>query len=132
MTKQYIYMNKEETRVVIDNTINHTVLSGDLSITDFPVNFKPKYVKNILWEKFCNLFSDLKIIPVDTSETFSSNYFEDKGYRYVWLLHAESGIVYRIWDNPTANNQSKLVDEKVIIKGIGVFPCEDFKVFNID
>lgn len=130
---KYIYMNKEETRIAVENNTSNIVLSGDLSITNFMTSFKPLYVKNILWEKFCNLFSDMVIIPVDTEETFNKDYFCDTGLEYVWLLHKDTDIVYRVWQNNVRRNyyDSKLLDTgEVMLKGIGNFPCEAFNVFK--
>lgn len=132
MSQKYIYMNKEETRVVVKNNSANTIFSGELGITTFTTSFKPLYVKNLLWEKCCNLFSDLVMIPVDIKETFNKDYFCDTGLDYVWLLHNDS-VVYRVWRNNLLrnHNSSKILDTgEVMLKGIGNFPCEAFKVFK--
>lgn len=133
MNEQYIYMNKEENRVIIENNSLTTLFSGDLSITSFPVNFKPIIVKGTLWEKFCNLFSNLKMIKVNTSITFSIDYFDGHVLAYEWLLLVDTGRVYRVWNGRNTNprNCSQILsDGGVMLKGVGTFKCEDFKVFN--
>ena len=130
----YIYMNKEENRIVIGKIPFHSViLSGDLSVSEFDVTFEPLMVTGTLWEKFCNIFTDFKMVRVDLEETFSRNYFKNKGYSYEWLFHEETGEVYRVWDGHHSNpsNCSELLKEgMVMIKGVGNFKCESFKVFK--
>ena len=125
----YIYMNKEQNRVLCKNSSYLALFSGDLSVTQFPVNFKPSLAEGNLWEKFCNLFSDMKMVKVDMDQTFTRNYFQHTGLFYTWLFHVDSGKVYRVWDGHPSNpsNCSKLLKEGVVmIKGVGNFKCESF------
>ena len=131
----YIYMNKEENRIVTRKIPFHSViLSGELSVLEFPVSFNPLVVTGTLREKFCNMFTDLKMVKVDLEETFSRNYFKNKEIAYEWLLHEETGQVYCVWDghHSTPSNCSKLLKEGVVrINCVGTnFKCESFKVFK--
>ena len=91
----YIYTNKEENRIWSKNPrTGICYMSGVVDVKDYDVRFNPIVMEGTLWQKFCNLFSDMKMVevkeriflPVDLDNTLES---------YVWVLDSK-GEIYRV------------------------------------
>ncbi len=111
-------MNKDENRVLSQDK---THFSGNLRLTS-------KFSIGIFEETFIlkvkNLFSDTKIIPVSFDSNFDVTF--PRG-TYKWLLRKGTRTVCKVWGrgNPQPNT-SKIVDGKVMIKGVGLFNTNCF------
>ena len=135
MTTEYICMNKEENRVLIEVDSLKALLSGDLSISIPSYNscIKPLSIKPSLFTRIRVWWHDLVIVSVNINN-FERSSMND--YDYLWLRMRKTGVVYRVWNGfcKSKPNNCSLLDRSgiVIIKGIGSYRCSDFEVFDWD
>lgn len=132
--KQYIMMNKENNRVIINSDLHNNHLSGELGNTrvhDFkPILFNKSF-KNVIksW------WLDAELIPVKFI-LLDSDWVENLFTEYEWLYLKGSGKVYKVYPypskevtfNPFVNRFS--LDGKVYIKGVGKLSYGNFLVFQ--
>tara|TARA_R110000851_G_scaffold145703_1_gene285287 strand:- start:1216 stop:1590 length:375 start_codon:yes stop_codon:yes gene_type:complete len=117
-------MNKEENRIQVESRLP-MVFSGELcsaSVTSFLPVIYTSWVK----AKWKALSYSGVVIPLTEKEGTTGN--------YSWMILSITGRVYRVW-NEYNNHMSmscyKLKEDRTImIKGIGIFPEEDFTEFN--
>lgn len=134
MFEQYIMMNKEHNRVVINSDLHSHLQSGELGNTgvhDFnPILFNKNF-KSVTKSWWLNV----DLIPVKFT-LLDSDWVENLFTEYEWLYLKGSGKAYKVYHysskevirNPFVNMFSD--DGNVCIKDVGVLPYEDFLVFQ--
>tara|TARA_R100000541_G_C1897352_1_gene84011 strand:- start:55754 stop:56158 length:405 start_codon:yes stop_codon:yes gene_type:complete len=132
--KQYIMMNKENNRVLLESDSLYKLLSGELGNKGVD-NFKPLLVKKSFINVITSWWNKLTLTPVNYS-LLDYDWVDGMVTEYEWLYRKSTGIVYKVYSptskeivhNPFINMFSH--DGEVCIKGIGLLPYEDFLVFN--
>lgn len=120
---QYIIMNKEENRIQVESGLP-MVFSGELCNTSV-TSFLPVIYTNWVKAKWAAINYSGVAIPLTEKEDTTGN--------YSWMLLSTTGRVYRVWDeykNHMSMSCYKLKGGTIMIKGIGIFPEEDFTEFN--
>lgn len=123
MNNLAIYINKDFSRILVENE-HCDVLSGTLTIPTTR-SFKPIVVKYSVFNRVKAYLKDLKLIKVNLSDVDISI---PKGV-YQWV-RLPDGLVVRVWGANTNFAVSKIVDDRIMVKGIGMFKPEDVKQFN--
>jgi len=116
-------MNKEENRVQVESGLP-MVFSGELCNTSV-TSFLPVIYTSWVKAKWKALNYSGEVIPLTESEGTTGN--------YSWMLLSVTGRVYRVWNEYKTNipmSCYKLKDGTIMIKGISIFPEEEFTQFN--
>ncbi len=132
--KQYIMMNKENNRVVIESDLTQNLLSGELGNKGVN-NFKPLLVNKSFKSVITSWWGNLDLIPVKYS-LLDYDWVDGLVTEYEWIYRKSTGIVYKVYSpaskeivrNPCVNMFSH--DGDVCIRDVGVLSYEDFLVFN--
>lgn len=132
--KQFIMMNKENNRVVIESDLTRILLSGELGNKGVN-NFKPLLVNKSFKSVITSWWNNLDLIPVKHT-LLDYDWVDGLVTEYEWLYRKSTGIVYKVYSpsskeivrNPFVNMFSR--QGEVCIKGVGVLSYEDFLVFN--
>lgn len=124
-------MNEEENRIYCAEDSNK-YWSGELSVTQFAISFKPVLYLSWIeakWSALCKGGTVVKVAQTEFPYPLGCN--EEN---YLWILHKETNVVYRVWEQDYTfkpNNCSLFrKDNTIMLKGIGEFDFSDFTIFD--
>lgn len=118
-----MYSNKDERLSVVSDTV--PLMSGNLKHC---TRFTPKLYNKSLKTLVEAWLSDCKLLRF---ETLQVNLYPKNVYK--WLRNKKTNVVYKVWglDNREPNTSKILSDNKIMIKGVGVFDFDVFEEFVI-
>ena len=132
--KQYIMMNKENNRILLESDSLYKLLSGELGNKGVN-NFKPILVNKTFKSVINSWWNNLDLISVKYT-LLDYDWVDGMVTEYEWFYRKSTGIVYKVYSptskeivrNPFVNMFSHEGD--VCIKDVGVLSYEYFLVFN--